>query len=149
MEELKELIESMKDEIVSELMDTVERAVTEAVGDAIGDAIGDALEDTLADALEDALGDAVAETIDGVEDGRGKLWVLSQDKKMLAPISFAWVRERNSDEFPFEILVRMGIHGERVFGVYESEEAAKDELKRMLDAAGGLSENARATYEMN
>lgn len=145
MEELKELIESMKDEIVSELMDTVERAVTEAVEDAIGDA----LEDTLADALEDALGDAVAETIDGVEDGRGKLWVLSQDKKMLAPISFVLVRERNSDEFPFEILVRMGIHGERVFGVYESEEAAKDELKRMLDAAGGLSENARATYEMN
>lgn len=145
MEELKELIESMKDEIVSELMDTVERAVTEAVEDAIGDA----LEDTLADALEDALGDAVAETIDGVEDGRGKLWVLSQDKKMLAPISFALVRERNSDEFPFEILVRIGIHGERVFGVYESEEAAKDELKRMLDAAGGLSENARATYEMN
>ena len=144
MEELKELIESMKDEIVSELMDTVERAVTEAVGDAVGDA----LEDTLADALEDALGDAVAETIDGAEDGRGKLWVLSQEKKMLAPISFAWVRERNSDEFPFEILVRMGIHGERVFGVYESEEAAKDELKRMLDAAGGLSENARVTYEM-
>lgn len=147
MEELRELIESMKDEIVSELMDTVERAVTEAVEDAVGDTLEDVLEDALEDALEDTLKDAVAEAI---EDGHGKLWVLSQNKKILAPISYALVRKRDSDELPFVIIVNMGSHGgERVFGVYESEEAAADELKRMFDALKCLSENAHVTYEMN
>ena len=117
----------------------------------------EAVENVLDDYLEEKVENAVTSVIQGLNDDeneKDRLYVLSQDKKFLAPITYAEVHNANSKnprslEFPFVITARIGIFSNNVFGWYKDEESAKAELKNIYNAIKFADKNQYAVYEMN
>ena len=109
------------------------------------------------DQIEDAVEDAVINVMQGLNDdetAKDRLYILSQDKKILAPITYAEVHHANSKnpesaEFPFVITARIGIFSNNVFGWYKDEESAKAELKNIFNAIKYAVKSEYAVYEMN
>lgn len=145
MENIKELLVNLKDEIMNELPEALVPSMEEAV------------ENVLDDYLEEKVENAVISVIQGLNDdenAKDRLYVLSQDKKLLAPITYAEVHNANSKnpkslEFPFVITARIGIFSNNVFGWYKDEESAKKELKNIYNAIKFADKNQYAVYEMN
>lgn len=145
MENIKELLVNLKDEIINELPEALVPSMEEAV------------ENVLDDYLEEKVENAVTSVIQGLNDDeneKDRLYVLSQDKKFLAPITYAEVHNANSKnprslEFPFVITARIGIFSNNVFGWYKDEESAKAELKNIYNAIKFADKNQYAVYEMN
>ena len=145
MENIEELLQNMQSQIISEMEDVIESTVENTVTDAIEDC------------LEETVENAVTSVLQGFNDdetAKDRLYVLSQDKKLFAPITYAEVRNANSKdpksvEFPFIIAARIGIFTENVFGWYRDEEAAKAELKNIYNALKFADKNEYAVYEMN
>ncbi len=145
MENIKELLVNLKDEIMNELPEALVPSMEEAV------------ENVLDDYLEEKVENAVISVIQGLNDdenAKDRLYVLSQDKKLLAPITYAEVHNANSKnpkslEFPFVITARIGIFSNNVFGWYKDEESAKAELKNIYNAIKFADKNQYAVYEMN
>lgn len=136
---------NLKDEIINELPEALVPSMEEAV------------ENVLDDYLEEKVENAVTSVIQGLNDDeneKDRLYVLSQDKKFLAPITYAEVHNANSKnprslEFPFVITARIGIFSNNVFGWYKDEESAKAELKNIYNAIKFADKNQYAVYEMN
>lgn len=136
---------NLKDEIINELPEALVPSMEEAV------------ENVLDDYLEEKVENAVTSVIQGLNDDENeedRLYVLSQDKKFLAPITYAEVHNANSKnprslEFPFVITARIGIFSNNVFGWYKDEESAKAELKNIYNAIKFADKNQYAVYEMN
>ena len=111
----------------------------------------EAVENVLDDYLEEKVENAVISVIQGLNDdenAKDRLYVLSQDKKLLAPITYAEVHNANSKnpkslEFPFVITARIGIFSNK------DEESAKAELKNIYNAIKFADKNQYAVYEMN
>ena len=145
MENIKELLVNLKDEIMNELPEALVPSMEEAV------------ENVLDDYLEEKVENAVISVIQGLNDdenAKDRLYVLSQDKKLLAPITYAEVHNANSKnpkslEFPFVITARIGIFSNNVFGWYKDEESAKAELKNIYNAIKFADKDQYAVYEMN
>ncbi len=145
MENIKELLVNLKDEIMNELPEALVPSMEEAV------------ENVLDDYLEEKVENAVTSVIQGLNDdenAKDRLYVLSQDKKLLAPITYAEVHNANSKnprslEFPFVITARIGIFSNNVFGWYKDEESAKAELKNIYNAIKFADKNQYAVHEMN
>ena len=145
MENIKELLVNLKDEIMNELPEALVPSMEEAV------------ENVLDGYLEEKVENAVISVIQGLNDdenAKDRLYVLSQDKKFLAPITYAEVHNANSKnpkslEFPFVITARIGIFSNNVFGWYKDEESAKAELKNIYNAIKFADKNQYAVYEMN
>ena len=145
MENIKELLVNLKDEIMNELPEALVPSMEEAV------------ENVLDGYLEEKVENAVISVIQGLNDdenAKDRLYVLSQDKKLLAPITYAEVHNANSKnpkslEFPFVITARIGIFSNNVFGWYKDEESAKAELKNIYNAIKFADKNQYAVYEMN
>ena len=145
MENIKELLVNLKDEIMNELPEALVPSMEEAV------------ENVLDDYLEEKVENAVISVIQGLNDdenAKDRLYVISQDKKLLAPITYAEVHNANSKnpkslEFPFVITARIGIFSNNVFGWYKDEESAKAELKNIYNAIKFADKNQYAVYEMN
>ena len=105
----------------------------------------------------DEIEDAVINAIQGIKDdesAKDRLYVLSQDKKLLAPLFSAEVHSANSKnpkskDFPFVITVRSGVTSNNVFGWYKDEESAKAELQNIYKAIKFAEKNQYAVYEMN
>lgn len=139
MENIKELLENLKSEIMNELPK----------------AIVNTMEMNLS--FDDAIEDAVVNAVQGLNEdktAKDRLYVLSQDKKILAPITYAEVHNANSKnpksaEYPFVITARCGNFSNNVFGWYKSEEEAKAELKNIYNAIKFAVKNEYAVYEMN
>lgn len=131
MENIKELLESFKNEIINELPNAIVNVME----------------------MEISFEDAVINAIQGIKDdesAKDRLYVLSQDKKLLAPLFSAEVHSANSrnpksKEFPFIITVRSGVTSNNVFGGYKDEESAKTELQNIYEAI----KYQYAVYEMN
>ena len=117
MENIKELLVNLKDEIMNELPEALVPSMEEAV------------ENVLDGYLEEKVENAVISVIQGLNDdenAKDRLYVISQDKKLLAPITYAEVHNANSKnpkslEFPFVITARIGIFSNNVFGWYKDE----------------------------
>lgn len=145
MEDIVEVIENMQSQIISEMEDVIEGNV-ENVMNSI-------MEDYLPEVVENA----VMNVIQGLSDdetAKDRLYVLSQDKKLFAPITYAQVQNANnklpkSAEFPFVIMARIGIFTNNIFGWYKDEESAKAELKNIFEALKFADKNEYAVYEMN
>ena len=145
MENIKELLVNLKDEIMNELPEALVPSMEEAV------------ENVLDGYLEEKVENAVISVIQGLNDdenAKDRLYVISQDKKLLAPITYAEVHNANSKnpkslEFPFVITARIGIFSNNVFGWYKDEESAKAELKNIYNAIKFADKNQYAVYEMN
>ena len=145
MENIKELLVNLKDEIMNELPEALVPSMEEAV------------ENVLDGYLEEKVENAVISVIQGLNDdenAKDRLYVISQDKKLLAPITYAEVHNANSKnpkslEFPFVITARIGIFSNKVFGWYKDEESAKAELKNIYNAIKFADKNQYAVYEMN
>lgn len=137
MENIEELLESMPSQIISEMEDVMSQM--------------------LEDRLQETVEEAVTSVIQGLNDdeaAKDRLYVLSQDKKLFAPITYAEVCNANgknpkSAEFPFVITARIGIFSNNVFGWYKDEESAKAELKNIFNALKFAVKNEYAVYEMN
>ena len=135
MENIKELLESFKNEIINELPNAIVNVME----------------------MEISFEDAVINAIQGIKDdesAKDRLYVLSQDKKLLAPLFSAEVHSANSrnpksKEFPFIITVRSGVTSNNVFGWYKDEESAKTELQNIYKAIKFANKNQYAVYEMN
>lgn len=131
MENFKELLESFKNEIINELPNAIVNVME----------------------MEISFEDAVINAIQGIKDdesAKDRLYVLSQDKKLLAPLFSAEVHSANSKnpkskEFPFIITVRSGVTSNNVFGWYKDEESAKTELQNIYEAI----KYQLSVYEMN
>ena len=137
MENIKELLESFKNEIINELPKAIVNVMEEISFD---------------DEIEDAVINAIQEIRDD-ESAKDRLYVLSQDKKLLAPLFSAEVHSANSKnpkskEFPFIITVRSGVTS-NMFGWYKDEESAKEELQNIYKAIKFADKNQYAVYEMN
>ena len=145
MENIEELLDNLKNEIINELPDAITPDMEGVV------------ENVLDDYLEEKVENAVISVIQGLNDdekAKDRLYVLSQDKKLLAPITYAEVHNANSKnpkslEFPFVITARIGIFSNNVFGWYKDEESAKAELKNIYNAIKFADKNQYAVYEMN
>lgn len=145
MENIKELLVNLKDEIMNELPEALVPSMEEAV------------ENVLDGYLEEKVENAVISVIQGLNDdenAKDRLYVISQDEKLLAPITYAEVHNANSKnpkslEFPFVITARIGIFSNNVFGWYKDEESAKAELKNIYNAIKFADKNQYAVYEMN
>lgn len=138
MENIKELLESFKNEIINELPKAIVNVMEEI---------------SFEDEIEDAVINAMQEIKDD-ESAKDRLYVLSQDKKLLAPLFSAEVHSANSKnhkskEFPFIITVRSGVTSNNVFGWYKDEESAKAELQNIYKAIKFADKNQYAVYEMN
>lgn len=137
MENIEELLESMPSQIISEMEDVMSQM--------------------LEDRLQETVEEAVTSVIQGLNDdeaAKDRLYVLSQDKKLFAPITYAEVCNANgknpkSAEFPFVITARIGIFSNNVFGWYKDEESAKAELKNIFNVLKFAVKNEYAVYEMN
>ena len=139
MENVKELLESFKNEIINELPKAIVNVMEMEIS------------------FEDEIEDAVINAIQGIKDDesvKDRLYVLSQDKKLLAPLFSAEVHNANSKnpkskEFPFIITVSSGVTMDNVFGWYKDEESAKTELQNIYKAIKCANKNQYAVYEMN
>lgn len=139
-----EQFEEFKDEFTGILENTVEQML-------------DDQKDDLIDEFEDMIEDAIIEATQAKQDVNGandRLYILSQNKKNLAPLFSAEVCNSNSKlpksaEFPFTINVRSAYFQNAVFGWYKSEEAAKAELKNIYNALRSADKDHYAVYEMN
>ena len=128
MENIKELLENFKNEIINELPKAIVNVME--------------MEISFDDEIEDD------------ESAKDRLYVLSQDKKLLAPLFSAEVHSANSKnpkskDFPFVITVRSGVTSNNVFGWYKDEESAKAELQNIYKAIKFAEKNQYAVYEMN
>lgn len=107
--------------------------------------------------FEDQVEDSVISALEGMKDAnesKDRLYILSQDKKLLCPLLSAEVHNANSknpksNEFPFIITVRSGVYSNNVFGWYKDEESAKAELKNIYNAIKFAEKDQYAVYEMN
>lgn len=135
MENVKELLEIFKNEIINELPKAIVNVME----------------------MEISFEDAVINAIQGIKDDesvKDRLYVLSQDKKLLAPLFSAEVHSASSKnpkskEFPFIITVRSGVTMNNVFGWYKDEKSAKTELQNIYKAIKCANKNQYAVYEMN
>ena len=138
MENINELLTKLKNELLEELP---KKIVNE-------------LEMNLS--FEDQVEDGVISALEGIKnanESKDRLYVLSQDKKLLCPLLSAEVHNANSKnpksvEFPFVITVRSGIYLNNVFGWYKDEESAKAELKNIYNALKYAEKDQYAVYEM-
>lgn len=157
MEKIEELTGNMQSEIVDEVLSAVENAVGETVENTLSGVLENTLEEALENVLDNAVQDAVASALQGFSDdktAKDRLYVMSQNKKMLAPITYAKVQNSNgknpkSAEFPFVITARIGIYANEVFGWYRDENSAIDELKNICEAMKKADKNRYSVYEMN
>lgn len=145
MENIKELIENMQSQIISEMEGAIETNVENVMHSII--------EDYLPEVIENAVMSVIQELSDD-ETAKDRLYVLSQDKKLFAPITYAEVQNSNcklpkSSEFPFVIMARVGIFTNNIFGWYKDEESAKSELKNIFNALKFADKNEYSVYEMN
>ena len=153
MENIKELLENMKAEIIAELTDNLSSEIEGAIENTVENVMHDVMEDQLEETIENAV-TSVIQGLNDDENAKDRLYVLSQDKKFLAPITYAEVHNANSKnpkslEFPFVITTRIGIFSNNVFGWYKDEESAKKELKNIYNAIKFADKNQYAVYEMN
>lgn len=149
MENIKELLVNLKDEIMNELPEALVPSMEEVVENVVSSVLDDYLEEKVENAVT-----SVIQGLNDDENSKDRLYVLSQDKKFLAPITYAEVHNANSKnpkslEFPFVITARIGIFSNNVFGWYKDEESAKAELKNIYNAIKFADKNQYAVYEMN
>lgn len=138
MENINELLEKLKNELLEELPKQIVNKIEMELS------------------FEDQVEDAVISALEGIKDtneSKDRLYILSQDKKLLCPLLSAEVRNANnknpkSNEFPFVITVRSGIYSNNVFGWYKDEESAKTELKNIYNALKFAEKDQNAVYEM-
>ena len=138
MENINELLTKLKNELLEELPKQI---VSE-------------IEMNLS--FENQVEDGVISALEGIKnanESKDRLYVLSQDKKLLCPLLSAEVHNANrknpkSVEFPFVITVRSGIYSNNVFGWYKDEESAKAELKNIYNALKYAEKDQYAVYEM-
>lgn len=103
------------------------------------------------------MSDAIVTSLKGIlddADAKNRLWVLSQDKKFLAPITYAEVCSANGRnprcaEYPFVIKVCVSIFTCNTVGWYKSETEACAELSRLVDAMKNMPSDRYTVYEMN
>ena len=139
MENIKELLENFKNEIINELPKAIVNIMEMEIS------------------FDDEIEDAVINAIQGIKDdesAKDRLYVLSQDKKLLAPLFSVEVHSANSKnpkskDFPFVITVRSSVTSNNVFGWYKDEESAKAELQNIYKAIKFADKNQYAVYEMN
>lgn len=139
MENIKELLQNLKSEIMNELPKAIINNME--------------MELSFDDQIEEAVTNAI-QGLNEDETAKDRLYILSQDKKLLAPLFCAEVHSANSknpksNDFPFVITVRSGIYANNVFGWYKDEESAKKELKNIFNAIKFAVKNEYAVYEMN
>lgn len=149
MENIKELLVNLKDEIMNKLPEALVPSMEEVVENVVSSVLDDYLEEKVENAVT-----SVIQGLNDDENAKDRLYVLSQDKKFLAPITYAEVHNANSKnpkslEFPFVITARIGIFSNNVFGWYKDEESAKKELKNIYNAIKFADKNQYAVYEMN
>ena len=138
MENINELFEKLKNELLEELPKQIVNKIEMELS------------------FEDQIEDGVISALEGMKDvneSKDRLYVLSQDKKLLCPLLSAEVHNANSknpksNEFPFVITVRSGIYSNNVFGWYKDEESAKTELKNIYNALKFAEKDQYAVYEM-
>ena len=138
MENIKELLENFKNEIINELPKAIVNVMEMEIS------------------FDDEIEDAVINAVQGIKDdesAKDRLYVLSQDKKLLAPLFSAEVHSANSKnpkskDFPFVITIRSGVTSNNVFGWYNDEESAKAELQNIYKAIKFAEKNQYAVYEM-
>lgn len=123
-----------------------------AVSDLEG-TIEDAVESAVTDAVEDAVRNTVKGMMDDA-DAKNRLWVLSQDKKMLLPITYADVHPTSTKdpkhaEYPFVIGARVSIFTYKTVGWYKSEGEACAELRRLTETMNNMPNDRYTVYEMN
>lgn len=149
MENIEELLVNLKNEIINELPDSLTPSMESVVENVVNT--------ILDDYFEEKIENAVTNVIQGLNDdetAKDRLYVLSQDKEILAPITYAVVHKSHSQnpkwqEYPFVITARIGIFANEVFGRYKDEESAKSELKNIFKALKFAEKNKYAVYEMN
>lgn len=125
MENIKELLESMQSQIISEMEGVIESTIESTIENTVEEVMSNMLEDRLQETIEEAV-TSVIQGLNDDETAKDRLYVLSQDKKLFAPITYAEVRNANSKnmksaEFPFVITARIGIFSNNVFGWYKVE----------------------------
>jgi len=138
MEKINELLEKLKNELLEELPKQIVNKIEMELS------------------FEDQVEDGVISALEGMKDvdeSKDRLYILSQDKKLLCPLLSAEVHNANSknpksNEFPFVITVRSGIYSNNVFGWYKDEESAKAELKNIFKAIKFAEKDQYAVYEM-
>ncbi|MEE1185660.1 MAG: hypothetical protein UHX92_06230 [Acutalibacteraceae bacterium] len=148
MENIKELLDELKSEIINELPE----ALTPTIEGTVENVVHNILDDYLEEKIENAITN-VMQGLNDDETAKDRLYILSQDKKLLAPLFSAEVHSANSknpksNEFPFVITVRSGVTSNNVFGWYKDEESAKAELKNVYNAIKFAVKNEYAVYEM-
>lgn len=148
MENIEELLDNLKNEIINELPD----AITPDMEGVVENVVHSILDDYLEEKIENAVTN-VMQGLNDDETSKDRLYVLSQDKKILAPITYAEVHNANSKntksaEFPYVITARIGIFSNNIFGWYKDEESAKAELKNIFKAIKFAVKNEYAVYEM-
>ena len=124
MENINELLEKLKNELLEELPKQIVNEIEMNLS------------------FEDQVEDGVISALEGMKDAnesKDRLYILSQDKKLLCPLLSAEVHNANgknpkSNEFPFVITVRSGIYANNVFGWYKDEQSAKIELENIYKA---------------
>lgn len=143
----------MQSQIISEMEGVIESTIESTIENTVEEVMSNMLEDRLQETIEEAV-TSVIQGLNDDETAKDRLYVLSQDKKLFAPITYAEVRNANSKnmksaEFPFVITARIGIFSNNVFGWYKDEESAKAELKNIFNALKFAVKNEYAVYEMN
>lgn len=138
MGNINELLTKLKNELLEELPKQIINKIEMELS----------FEDQVEDGVISALGN-----MKNANAAKDRLYVLSQDKKLLCPLLSAEVHNANSKnpesvEFPFIITVRSGIYSNNVFGWYKDEESAKAELKNIYNALKFAEKDQYAVYEM-
>ncbi len=138
MDNIKKLFDNLKNELLDELPKQIINKMEMELS------------------FEDEIENAVTDAIQGIKDdndAKDRLYILSQDKKLLAPLFSAEVCNANSknpksNEFPYIIVIRSSIYANNVFGWYKDEESAKAELKNIFNAIKFAEKDQYAVYEM-
>lgn len=149
--ELKKAVDDIKCEIGDIKCEIAD--LTDDICDNLRCDIEDSIEDTVIDAVEDAVRNAVKGMMDDA-DAKNRLWVLSQDKKILLPITFADVhptstKDPRHTEYPFVIGARVSIFTYNTVGWYKSEEEACAELRRLTETMNNMPNDRYTVYEIN
>lgn len=139
-----------------EFNEDIMNEITEAVKDALDEALPEALENALSDILPEAFQDAYATLAQGLKDdatAKDRLHILSQDKTLLAPFTYAEITKTNTKlpiaaTRPYAIWARIGIFTNRVIGYYPDEDTAKEALHGLLEALKNAPKDTHSVYEM-
>lgn len=131
-------------------------ALLEELKEALRDELTDEISEIVMDAVTDSVTDAIMDTVQGIKDdetAKDRLYVLSQDKKLLAPITYAEVQKARGNnpkaaDYPFVITARIGIFTNQVFGWYQEESAAVAELQNLVSALKQTRKDQYTVYEM-